>query len=181
MGKKGILFLGMVLLVSGIYFVYAYFNLPATREAKGGLAEVGEGMGGVAGWGMALLYCRGPLKLLLNEGPLWQRFVPAATAGPARGAGHLVLRLLNRTHPLLGVVTILLIAGHAAFSSRGSLNLLLLLTLGVAFWQGGFGLFLKSRWLPQALRRHSYGVHAQLVTGGLILIFAGLGHLLIAG
>jgi len=179
MGRKGIRFLVAVLLFSGGYFLYAYFNFPPTREAKGILAEVGEGMGTIAGWGMVLLFCRGPLKLLLNEGPFGRRFFPTGAANHVQGVGHTVLLWLNRTHPPLGVITALLIAGHAAFSSRGNINLFLLLTLVVVFWQACFGLFLKSRMPFQTLRRYSYGVHAQLLTGCLILIFTGLGHLLV--
>ena len=181
MSRKTILFLALTLLLSGLYFVYAYFTLPPTPEAHGMLAQLGEGMGTAAGWGLGLLYCRGPLKLLLKDGPLWQRLVPSEVGTPAWGLGEVLLRLLNRTHGWLGILTVVLIAGHAAFSGRERINPFLLLTLGVVFWQGGFGLFLRSPILPRKLRRPTYGVHAQLVTGILILIFAGFGHLLVGG
>jgi hypothetical protein len=46
-------------------------------------------------------------------------------------------------------------------------------------WQGLFGMFLAWRRTPRDLRKLSYFVHAQLVTGVAIGVFAYLGHLLI--
>ncbi len=178
-GRNRLIFLGGVLLLSWVYFVYAWLVLPPTREAHGALSDLGEGMGSFAVWGLVLLYCRGMFKLVINDGPLLKRFLPAEIADTTQNMGQKILRVLNRTHPALGVVTIVLIAGHAGLSSTGRLNLFLILTMAVMFWQGGFGLFLKSKWTPLALRKHSFGVHAQLVTGILILIFAGFGHLLV--
>lgn len=179
LSKSAAVFLGLVLILSSLYFVSAYFTLPPTKEADGFLGELGEGMGSFASWGLVLLYCRGLLKMLVNEGPWLQRFLPQDYAKMAQSLGQRLLQLLNRSHPVLGVLTIALLAGHAGLTSNTRMNLFLILTMVLVFWQGGFGLFLKTRLTPLSLRKHTYAVHAQLVTGGLILIFAGFGHLLV--
>jgi len=177
--RNRIIFLGGVLIVSGLYFVYAYFTIPPTKEADGLLADFGEGLGGVAVWGLGLLYCRGALKMLVHEGPWTQRFLPQEYGALAQGLSQRLLILLNKSHPALGIITIVLLAGHAGLTTDGRMNLFLFLTMIIMFWQGGFGLFLKTRLTPLVLRRYTYAVHAQFVTGGLILIFAGFGHLLV--
>ncbi len=179
LGKSAAIFLGLVLILSGFYFVYAYFTLPPTKEADGFFGELGEGVGSFAIWGLVLLYCRGLLKLLANEGPWLQRFLPQEYSEMTQSLGLRFLQLLNRSHPALGILTIALLAGHAGLTSSNNMNLFLVLTMVVVFWQGGFGLFLKTRLTPLSLRKYTYAVHAQLVSGGLILIFAGFGHLLV--
>ena len=179
LSKSAATFLGLVLILSGIYFAYAYFTLPPTKEADGFFGELGEGMGSFASWGLVLLYCRGLLKLLANEGPWLQRFLPQDYSEMAQSLVLRLLQLLNRSHSALGVLTIALLAGHAGLTSSNRMNLFLVLTMVVVFWQGGFGLFLKTRLTPLSLRKYTYAVHAQLVTGGLILIFSGFGHLLV--
>jgi len=179
LSRNAVIFLGLVLTLSSLYFVYAYFALPPTRETKGFFGELGKGMGSIASWGLGFLYCRGLLKLLVNKGSMLQRLLPQDYSTAAQGLGQKCLQLLNRSHPALGVLTIVLLAGHAGLSSSGRVNLFLILTMLVVFWQGGFGLFLKTRLTPIVLRKQFYATHAQLVSGGLILIFAGFGHLLV--
>lgn len=51
--------------------------------------------------------------------------------------------------------------------------------LGLVIWQGVFGLFLTLRYSLAELKKFSYLVHAQFVTGIAIGIFAWFGHMLI--
>ena len=88
------------------------------------------------------------LKVAIKQGPLWARLLPSAYADLPQSFGERLLTLLNKTHPALGVATILLAAAHAGLSSSGRLNLFLWLTMCVLLWQGGFGLFLKARKAP---------------------------------
>ncbi len=179
LSRTAVIFLGTVLILSGVYFVYASLTMPPTAENEGVLGEIGEGIGVLVSYALVILYCRGLVKLVLNKGAFLGRFLPAENDWMPKNSGEKLLAFLNRTHPALGVLTILFVVLHAEFSSTGKMNLFLLLTMVVMFWQGAFGLFLRSRLTPGALRRQSYGVHAQLVTGGLILIFASFGHLLV--
>lgn len=179
LSKNEAMFLGVVLILSGLYFIYAYMTVPPVEENHGILGEVGEVFGVLVAYALVLLYSRGVVKLLLNQGSFLTRFLPNDTGSLPRNLAERLLDLLNKTHPALGVLTILMVVLHVNFSSSSKMNLFMLLTLVVMFWQGSFGLFLKISFTPGALRRQSYGVHAQLVTAGLILIFAGFGHLLV--
>jgi hypothetical protein len=51
--------------------------------------------------------------------------------------------------------------------------------LGLVVWQGVFGMFLTLRYSPVELKKFSYLVHAQFVTGIAIGVFALFGHVLI--
>lgn len=51
--------------------------------------------------------------------------------------------------------------------------------LVLVLWQMSFGLILSWRGTPQDLKRWSYMVHAQLITGVAIGVFAFFGHLLV--
>jgi hypothetical protein len=51
--------------------------------------------------------------------------------------------------------------------------------LALVIWQGLFGLFLSWRYTPAQLKKFSYLVHAQFVTGIMIGIFAFFGHILV--
>ena len=53
------------------------------------------------------------------------------------------------------------------------------IVLALVLWQAGFGLFLNLKQAPRDLKRLSFQVHAQLITGIAIGIFAHFGHLLI--
>lgn len=176
--KAALLFLAFMFSISLVYFIYYQLTYVPPPEHKGLLAEIGEGFGAILVYALVLLYCRGGLKLLLNHGPLWDRFLPQVIPDQTRSWGQKLLRLLNRSHPLVGGIAILLVLLHALLVGTQRANPFLWLTIAVMLWQGGFGLFLRFRQTPQSLRKHAYLVHAQLVTGGLILIFGAFGHLL---
>jgi hypothetical protein len=51
--------------------------------------------------------------------------------------------------------------------------------LVLVVWQGLFGLFLTWRYSPKELKKFSYLVHAQFMTGIALGLFSYFGHLLI--
>jgi len=55
LSKGALLFLGVVLVVSAFYFVYAALTLPPTKENHGWAGEIGGACGGVAAYGLVLL------------------------------------------------------------------------------------------------------------------------------
>jgi len=51
--------------------------------------------------------------------------------------------------------------------------------LALVIWQAIFGLFLTWRYTPVELKKFSYLVHAQFITGIALGVFTFFGHLLI--
>lgn len=168
-------------LISLMYFFYAYAVHPIPEERETFLTEIGEVFGKL---GLALLifiYCRTLLKLLLGQGKLAQRLLPDYM--PPVDSTHLnrLLIWLNRTHIYFGIAAVAVILMHITLMgfSRYSHILFFPALLGLVIWQGVFGMFLTLRYSPMELKKFSYLVHAQFVTGIAIGIFALFGHLLI--
>ena len=90
-----------------------------------------------------------------------------------------LLRWLDRTHVYVGIATVAMIALHIALVGLPWEILFFPLVLALVVWQTLFGLFLAWRYSPAQLRKFSYLVHAQLVTGIALGIFAYAGHLLV--
>lgn len=160
--------------------------LHATLRAQGHNLIDGGTLSRLGGWigrtGLTLfivIYGRSALKRLLRVEAPWQGLArlgldPAKIKAGATQA----LSLLNRTHPYVGAATVSLIFLHC-YAISGFYNLLpLRIVLVLLAWQGLLGLALKAPWTPASLKRKTMLLHAQLITGGLLLIFAGTGHYL---
>jgi len=121
------------------------------------------------------------LKLALGQGKLAQRLLPDYV--PPINSSHLnrLLTWMNRTHIYIGIATIAIILLHITMMgfSRYSHILFFPALLALIIWQGIFGLFLTLRYTPAELKKFSYLVHAQFVTGVAIGVFAFFGHVLI--
>jgi hypothetical protein len=90
-----------------------------------------------------------------------------------------LLVFLNRTHVYVGIATVAVILLHITLMGVPMRILFFPAVLALVVWQGLFGLFLTWRYTPKELKKFSYLVHAQFVTGIMIGIFAWFGHMLI--
>lgn len=142
--------------------------------------QIGQGFGVAGLYAMLLLYGRSLLKLVLASEPLLARLLPGESIRlrSVSLAGKL-LTLLNRTHRYLGGAAVVALTCHALLMGPARWNLFLVLVLALILWQGSFGLVLAVRAFFPGLKRFGYQVHAQLYSGVMIGIFAGLGHLLV--
>ncbi len=176
---KGIfIFTAAVFLISFIYFISVYKTYEGHEEKETVFTEIGEGIGGIGLLALGLIYGRTALKLSLGKGALAERILPEIYDDVTLPLFKKVLRLLNKTHLHVGVAAIAVIVLHALFMGLGDQNLFLYLVLTLIAWQGLFGFFLSWQYSPKGLRKVSYFVHAQFVTGIMIGIFALFGHLL---
>ncbi len=176
---KGVLiFTAAIFLVSLVYFISVYNRYEGREEQETVFTEVGEGIGGLGLAVLAIIYGRTVLKLSLGKGALAERILPEIYEDVTLPLFKKVLNLLNKTHLHVGVAAIAVIALHALFMGLADQNLFLYLVLILIAWQGLFGFFLSWRYSPRTLRKVSYFVHAQFLTGIMIGIFAFFGHLL---
>lgn len=179
-GIKGVLiYTASVLLVSVVYFVYAYTVYPPTPERETYLHEIGEGFGEVGLWALLFIYGRTLLKIALGKGAIARRILPEYSPPPAAPVLQRLLGLLNRTHVYVGIATVAVILLHITLMGMPMNILFFPAVLILVIWQGLFGMFLTWRYSPRQMRQFSYLVHAQFFTGIMIGIFAWFGHLLI--
>jgi hypothetical protein len=139
------------------------------------------GMGRWLGWtGLTLLgvtYGRTGLRHLLRAQAPWRRLA-ALALDPAQGRARAaqLLSLLNRSHPYIGAASVSLIYFHCYAISNFSKFLPLRVVLALLAWQAFLGLVLKAPWTPGLIKRKALLLHAQLITGAMLLLFAGFGH-----
>jgi hypothetical protein len=177
---KGILiYTAIVLFVSIVYFVYAYTIYPPTPERETFLSEIGEGFGVVGLWALIIIYARTILKLVMGRGAFINRILPDNSPPVAVSLLHKLLGFLNRTHVYVGIATVAIILLHIALMGISMEILFFPAVLALVVWQGLFGMFLTWRYSPKELKKFSYLVHAQFLTGIMIGIFSYFGHLLI--
>ena len=177
---KGVLiYTAIVLFVSIVYFVYAYTTYPPTPERETFLSEIGEGFGEVGLWALLFIYARSILKLVIGRGAFATRILPDYLPPTAASIFQQLLGFLNRTHVYVGIATVAIILLHIALVGMSMKVLFFPAVLALVVWQGLFGMFLTWRYSPKELKKFSYLVHAQLLTGIMIGIFAYFGHLLI--
>jgi hypothetical protein len=177
---KGILiYTGIVLIVSAGYFIYAHTTYPPTPERETFLSEIGEGFGEVGLWLLLFIYARTLLKLVIGKGRLAQRILPDYSPPAAASYFQWLLSILDKTHVYFGIATVAIILMHIGLMDIPMHILFFPAVLILVIWQGLFGMFLTWRFSPKQLRKFSYLVHAQFVTGITIGIFAYFGHLLI--
>jgi hypothetical protein len=176
--KQGIIpFTIGLTIVSSLYFVYLYHGHKPPDETETFLKELGDGLGSVGLYAMGVIYARSVLKLLINEGTMLQRFIPVYQ-DLSISLSRRLLTLLNRYHKHVGAAAVGLLTGHALLVGVAKWNPFLILLLVIIIWQGGFGIFLVTRFPVASLKRYSYVVHSQLFSGVMIGVFAAFGHLL---
>jgi len=176
---KNVLFFSAVVFISSLaYFIYASTVGGAKPHEETFLTEVGEGFGSFGLAALALIYGRTVLKLSLGKGGLAQRIIPVEYTDVSLSFLKKLLQFLNKTHLYVGVTAVAAISLHGAFMGLQDQNLLLLLVLVLVIWQALFGFFLSWRYSPRELRKMSYLVHAQFLSGIMIGIFAFFGHIL---
>ncbi len=168
----------IVFLMSFVYFLFVKNVQSVGPEQETFLSEIGEGLGGIGAWLLLLMYGRTVLKLSIGKGALTQRILPEYAYRPALPLLKKCLIFLNRTHNYVGIATVAVIVLHAAFVGLPMDILFFPLVLALVIWQGVFGFFLTWRYAPKDLKKFSYLVHAQFLTGIMIGIFAFFGHIL---
>ena len=177
---KGVLiYTAIVLLASILYFLYAYTVYPPTPERETFLTEIGEVFGELALWALIFIYARTVLKLAISKNPFVKRLLPDFSPPKDRSILQRLLGFLNRTHVYVGIATIAIILVHIALVGMSMKILFFPAVLALVVWQGLFGMFLTWKYSPKELKKFSYLVHAQFLTGIMIGIFAYFGHLLI--
>ena len=177
--RKLALYTLIILLLSVVYFIYAYTVYPDTPERETFLSEVGEGFGVLGAWGLTFIYGRTVLKLFMGKGPLAKRLIPDYTAPITVSIFQRLLNFLNKTHVYLGIATIAVVLLHIILVGGLMNNLFFPAILILIIWQALFGLFISWKFSPKELKKFAYMVHAQFLTGIVIGIFTFFGHLLI--
>jgi len=177
--KNILLFTATVFLISLGYFLAIYPNRPEDPEHETFLHEIGEVFGTLGIWALLIIYGRTLVKLAFGQGGLAQRLVPDEYDVSAIPPFKTLLNFLNSTHVYVGIAAIAVILLHIAMVGLHAEILFFPAVLALVLWQGVFGSFLTWRFTPQDLKKASYVVHAQFVTGIMIGIFSVFGHLLI--
>ncbi|MGD8785652.1 MAG: hypothetical protein PVF28_01380 [Thioalkalispiraceae bacterium] len=177
--KRVIVFALVVFIVSLGYYVYAYSVYPPTPENETFWTELGEGFGELGLYGLIFIYSRTLLKIILGKGAIAHRLLPDYSPQVSIPVFNAVLGFLNRTHVYFGIATVAIILLHIGMMGIPMKILFFPAVLALVIWQAIFGLFLSWRYSPVQLKKFSYLVHAQFVTGIMIGIFAFFGHMLI--
>jgi len=177
---KGVLiYTAIVLFASVVYFIYVYNVYPPIEERETFLSEIGEGFGEAGLWALLFIYARTLLKMLMGKGALAKRILPDYSPPDAASILQRLLCFLNRTHVYVGIATVAIILLHIGLMGVPMEILFFQAVLVLVIWQGLFGLFLTWRYTPKELKKLSYLVHAQFVTGIMLGLFSYFGHLLI--
>jgi len=177
---KGILIFAAIIVCSSVgYFIYVYNVYPPIPERETFLSEIGEGLGEIGLWLLLFIYARTILKLMIGKGTPGIRLLPDYPSNITSSLIERLLVFLNKTHIYVGITTIAIILLHIALMGVPMKILFFPAVLILIIWQGVFGLFLTWRYSPKQLRKFSYLVHAQFLTGIMIGVFAYFGHLLI--
>ncbi|MCP4372044.1 MAG: hypothetical protein GY797_28590 [Deltaproteobacteria bacterium] len=177
---KGIIvYTTVVFLMSFVYFLFVknVYSVGAERETF--LSEIGEGLGGIGLWLLLFIYGRTLLKVSIGKGAIAQRIIPEYYYSPALPRLKRFLIFLNRTHSYVGIAAVVVIVLHVALVGLPMDILFFPLVLALVIWQGVCGFFITWRYAPKDLKKFSYLVHAQLLTGIMIGIFAYFGHILV--
>jgi len=176
-----IIFITLAIILAGSYTIYIQINGGYQYvENHSYLSELGEALGGLGYFLLILVYGRTLLKIIVRKGTLWQRLEPYnIDYSLLKNLFQKLLYILNKTHAYIGTLAIITIFLHCYFTASFLDNLLLRLVLIVLAWQGIFGAFLQFKFTPGSLKRKSYLLHAQFISGVLILILAAFGHLLL--
>ncbi len=177
--KRFLAYIVAVLLLSVAYYVYVLVSHPQLSERETFLTEIGEGFGEIALWVFVFIYMRTAMKLVMGKGPLAHRLLPDYSAPASMSYLEQLVVYLDRSHVYFGSVAVALALIHIAFMGLRPDILFFPIVLALILWQVLFGIFLTWRRMPRDLRKWSYFVHAQLITGVAIGVFSYFGHLLI--
>ncbi len=177
--KNFLAYIVAVLLLSVAYYGYVLVSHPPSSERETFFTEIGEGFGEMALWVFVFIYMRTALKLIMGKGPLARRLLPDYSAPASMGYLEHLVFYLDRSHVYFGSAAVALALIHIAFMGLRPDILFFPIVLALILWQVLFGIFLTWRRIPQDLRKWSYFVHAQLITGVSIGFFSYFGHLLI--
>jgi len=179
-----ITFLITLVLILSLWYFYSVYRVGGIHYSDSNAlsSEVGDFLGILGLISLVFVYSRTLLKITVQKGTLSKRLEPLESENfKIEPFMKKTLRISNILHPYLGIIAVVAITLHCYLVSSFMNNWLLRAALILIIWQGLFGLLLKFRFVPSFLRKHSYLVHAQFFTGILLLILAGLGHLLLAG
>lgn len=174
--RQLMIYTATIVALSIVYFIYNYTQFPPSPERETFLSEIGEGIGTLALWALGFIYLRTALKLLMGKGALSKRLLPQYTAPPTAPLFKKVLAYLDRTHVHVGITTTAIILVHIGLMGLSLNNLFFVAVLLLILWQALFGMFLRWRATPRDVKKFSYQVHAQLITGVALGIFAFFGH-----
>jgi hypothetical protein len=147
-------------------------------ENESAYSEAGGGLASITVICLGLIYGRSILKLLVNHGSFWDRLGQITDSVPARTLSQKGLKVLNRTHPYIGIIAIASVYLHCIFTGKTFDNLLLLILLVVMGSQGISGLILKFKYTPRSMKKMSFLLHIQFYVGIAIIVLAGFGHML---
>ncbi len=177
--RSTLVFSGLILSGSVIYYFYLLNVHPPGAERETLLSEIGEFFGEVALWTMGIIYARTGLKMLVGRGGPMQRLVPEFAVASTESLIRKILVWLNRTHVQVGVATIAVLFLHVAMVGLPLDILFFPGVIALLVWQTLFGFFIRIKASPRELKKFSFYVHSQLITGIAIGIFAYFGHLLV--
>jgi hypothetical protein len=177
--KRVLIYAVAVLLISVVYFIYAYSAYPPVSENETLLGEVGEAFGEAGLWLLLFIYARTLLKLFMRKGAFAKRLMPDYSPPAVATLFQRLLCYLNRTHVYVGIATVAVILLHITLMGVPMEILFFPAVLLLVVWQGLFGLFLTWRYSPKELKKFAHLVHAQFLTGIMIGLFSYFGHLLI--
>ena len=177
--KRLLVYTAVITLAAAGYAGYMLLTQTMTPEHETRLSDIGEAIGETALWLFVFIYLRTVVKLIMGKGPIARRLLPQYT--PPASAGYLqhLLVYLDRSHVYVGIAAVALVLLHIGMMGLHAHIWLFPVVLALVLWQAGFGLFLNWRQAPRNLKRLSFQVHAQLINGIAISIFAYFGHLLI--
>lgn len=178
----GLIFFSILTLVFSIWYAL-YVSSNGGIEYEGSetlLGSFGNMLGQLGFFALALVYGRSVLKLLIGQASFWKRLEPInLEILDLKKYSVKILVVLNKTHSYLGVLAIALIFLHCYLIGSYQDNLLLQLVLVLMAVEGVSGFAIKLKYAPAQLRQKSYLVHRQFTIGVMILILAGLGHLIL--
>lgn len=177
--KRFFIFSGFVLLFSVAYSTYVLFAQPPSPEQETLLSEIGEGIGELAMWAFVIIYARTLIKIFMGKGGISRRLLPNYVAPQSASKLQKLIVQMDRSHIYVGVAALALALIHIAFMGLHAEIILFPLVLALVIWQGVFGMFLSWKGSPRNLKKWSYSVHAQLITGVGIGIFSLFAHMLI--
>ncbi len=170
-----------VFTVSVAYFAYAFFQIPQPAERETFLSEIGESFGEIALWALGFIYLRTLLKLLMGRGPLSKRLLPDYSPLPSAPALVRFIAFLDKTHVHVGIASVAIILLHTVLMGMPMSNLFFPAVIALVIWQMVFGMIIRWRTGPRDIKKFSYSVHAQLITGVMMGVFAYFGHMLVDG
>ncbi len=177
--RKLIGFTCAIFVVAVAYYLYVLNVHPPSPERETFLSEIGEGIGEISLWVFIAIYVRTVAKIVFGKGPFSRRLLPDYTAPAAGSLAQRAFVFMDRTHFFLGIAAIIATLLHIGLLGLHAEILFFPVVLALVLWQGSFGFFISWKRTPKDLKRWSYYVHAQLITGIAIGIFAYFGHLLL--